>query len=446
MKKTIFGVRLDAILEAIIFLVVLYLVDINFGKGDRFIGVTPNPLWIILLLVLFQYSIIEAFVTIVFMCIFLYAWNLPPQLASQNIFEYYFSLSLRPALWIGMTILLGGLRLRDSSRLLELEKKVKDSMRNDKVISDSFAKLKEVNRALELRLSDELGSAMKIYRAAVTLEDLDPDNQIDGVNKIVAATLNPEKFSIYLKSEEGMVLSSSYAWETSDVFLKKFDKNSDIYMAIAGEKRILAAFDDASDGLLDREGIIAGPLVDSVTGEVFGMLKIEKMTFQSFNFRTVQLFTLLCEWIGLMLRKTRSVREMSGETINSQRHRSYSYAFLKAQTEFLEALAKRADFHLAKLNIRMVNPGDLSVEQRRQATASISAAIKNSLRKTDLLFDARERGEEYALLLCCTGEEHIDLVINKIKEQAGKAAGSDNPAKYAFSYQVLFHSDRKISQ
>ena len=101
---------------------------------------------------------------------------------------------------------------------------------------------------------------------------------------------------------------------------------------------------------------------------------------------------------------------------------------------------------LAKLNIRMVNPGDLSVEQRRQATASISAAIKNSLRKTDLLFDARERGEEYALLLCCTGEEHIDLVINKIKEQAGKAAGPDNPAKYAFSYQVLFHSDRKISQ
>jgi hypothetical protein len=442
-KKIIPGtLRLDAMLEVIALLIALFFIDLLFGNGERFINIEPNPLWFILLLVLFQYSINEAFITIVLMCIFLYAWNLPHQLATQSIFEYYFSLSLRPLLWLGTAILLGGLKLRNSFKFFELQQELEDAKMKEKVISDSFTKLKTTNRVLELRLSEELGSAIKIYKAAVTLEDLAPENQIDGVNKIVASILNPEKFSIYLKSDDGLTLSSNYAWDPGDQYMKKFDKNSGLYKAIVGEKRVLVTFNDTSELLLNHEGIIAGPLIDSNTGEVFGMLKIEKMTFQSLNLRTVQLFTLLCEWIGLTLRKMFNVQQMASETINSQSNRAYSYAFLQAQTEFLETLAKRMGFHLTKLNIRMVNSGELSVDQRRQAVALMATAIKSSLRKTDLLFDAREKGEEYALLLCGTGEEYMDLVIKKIQEQAVKAAGPDNPAKYAFSYQVLHRSDR----
>jgi hypothetical protein len=443
MKKIMPGtLRLDAILEVIALLIILFLIDFFVGSGNRFVNIEPNPLWIILLLVLFQYSINEAFITILLMCIFLYAWNLPPQLATQSIFEYYFSLSLTPLLWLGMAILLGGLKLRNSFKVYAMEKELEDAKMKEKVISDSFTKLKGTNRVLELRLSEELGSAIKIYKAAVTLEDLASDNQIDGVNKIVASILNPDKFSIYIKSEDGLTLSSNYAWDSNDKYLKKFDKNSEIYKAIVGEKRILVTFNDTSELLLNHEGIIAGPLIDSNTGEVFGMLKIEKMTFQSLNLRTVQIFTLLCEWIGLTLRKMFNVQKMASETITGHNHRAYSYAFLQAQTEFLETLAQRMGFHLTKLNIRMVNSGELSVDDRRQAVALMATAIKSSLRKTDLLFDAREKGEEYALLLCGTGEEYINLVIKKIQDQAVKTAGSDNPAKYAFSYQVLHHSDR----
>ena len=434
--------RLDAMLEVIALLIILFLIDFFLGNGNRFVNIEPNPLWIILLLVLFQYSINEAFITIFLMCIFLYAWNLPPQLATQSIFEYYFSLSLTPLLWLGMAILLGGLKLRNNSKVSEMQKELEEAKLKEKVISDSFTKLKGTNRVLELRLSEELGSAIKIYKAAVTLEDLAPDNQIDGVNKIVASILNPDKFSIYIKSEDGLTLSSNYAWESKDQYLKKFDNSSEIYKAIVGEKRILVAFNDTSELLLNHEGIIAGPLIDSNTGEVFGMLKIEKMSFQSLNLRTVQLFTLLCEWIGLTLRKMFNVQKMASETINGHNHRAYSYAFLQAQTEFLETLAKRMGFHLTKLNIRMVNSGELSADDRRQAVALMATAIKSSLRKTDLLFDAREKGEEYALLLCGTGEEYINLVIKKIQDQSIKTAGPENPAKYAFSYQVLYQSDR----
>jgi hypothetical protein len=443
MKKTMSGnLRWDAMLEVIALLIVMFLIDTFIGNGDRFISIEPNPLWIILLLVLFQYSINEALITIVLMCIFLYAWNLPPQLATQSIFEYYFSLSLKPLLWFGMAILLGGLKLKNTSKVYEMQKELEDAKLKEKVISDSFTKLRGTNRVLELRLSEELGSAIKIYKAAVTLEDLDTDNQIDGVNKIVASILNPEKFSIYIRSEDGLTLSSNYAWDPDDQYLKKFDKNSEMYKAIVGEKRILVAFNDTSELLLNHEGIIAGPLIDSNTGEVFGMLKIEKMTFQSLNLRTVQLFTLLCEWIGLTLRKMFNVQQMASETINSQNRRAYSYAFLKAQTEFLETLAQRMGFHLTKLNVRMVNSEELSADERRHAVALMATAIKSSLRKTDLLFDAREKGEEYSLLLCGTGEEYIDMVIKKIQDQAVKTAGPDNPAKYAFSHQVLHRSDR----
>lgn len=443
MKKLIFGtVRLDAMLEVAVFFLVLFCIDTFLGRGDRFIGVEPHPLWIVLLLILFQYSINEAFITIVLMCIFLYAWNLPPQLATQSIFDYYFSLSLRPFLWLAATIVFGGLKLRNSLMVSDMQKELIDAKEKERVISDSFIKLRETNRVLELRLSEELASAIKIYKAAVTLEDLSPNNQIDGVNKIVASILNPEKFSIYIISDEGLTLSSNYAWDDDDEYLKKFDNTTEIYKAIVEEKRILVTFNMTSETLLNNQGIIAGPLINSDTGEVFGMLKIEKLTFQSLNLRTVQLFTLLCEWIGLTLKKMFNVQQMADDTINSIGQMTYSCAFLKEQTDFLETLARRMGFNLKKLNIRMVNSSELGVDERRQAAITMATAIKSSLRKTDLLFNAGEEGEEYALLLCGTGGEYIDLIIKKVQDQVAKTAGSENPAKYAFSHQTLHESGR----
>lgn len=442
MKKMIFGIRTVAVLETCIFLFVLFVIDSAFGSGHRYLSIYPHPAWIILLLILFQYSINEAIVAIVLMTVFLYAGNLPQQLATQSMFDYYFSLSLRPALWLGTAIVLGGLKLRNSAMLFEVQGELREARRKERVISESFTKLKEVNQALELKLSEELGSAISIYRAAVTLEDMVPENQIDGVNRIVASMLNPEKFSIFIVDENGLTLNSSYAWDGNDKYAKQFLRNSELYQAVVGEKRILAAFQQTSQYILGEEGIIAGPLVDTDSGEVLGMLKIEKMTFQSFNLRSIQLFSLLCEWIGLTWKRMRKVQRLASEAITSQTNRSYSYAFLQAQTEFLEALARRIGFHLTKLSVQMVNPGELSAEERRHAAALMSTAIKNVLRKTDLLFDARDRGEEYALLLCGTGQENVSIVVKKIQDNLNEIGGAANPAKYAFSHQVLFHSDR----
>jgi GGDEF domain-containing protein len=90
----------------------------------------------------------------------------------------------------------------------------------------------------------------------------------------------------------------------------------------------------------------------------------------------------------------------------------------------------------------MVNAAELGAEERRRAAIIMSEAIKASLRKTDLLFDARERGEEYALLLCGTGEDNVGIVIQKIQDDIEKSAPPGFKAKYSFTSQALFHSDR----
>ena len=443
MKKSIFGLRVSALMETSGFLVALFFIDMFFGNGDRFINVNPHPAWIILLLVLFQYAIREAAVCIIMMCIFLYAGNFPQQLATETLFQYYFHLALNPVMWIGMTILLGGLRIRTAARQLEVQRELKKARQQERVISESFEKLKAANKALEFKLSEELGSAIKIYRAAITLEDLEGENQMDAVNKIVASILNPEKFSIFLTTEEGFTLRSSYAWEQNDKYSKRFAKNSAIYKSIAVEKKVLAIFNDNAEKILRNEGILAGPLINTSTGEVFGMLKIESLRYQTINLRTMQLFRLLCEWTGLTMKKMQNVEKLASEAItSSQNQRSYSYAFLQAQTEFLDALARRIGFHLTKLNIRMVNSAELNAEERRLAALAMSIAIKAALRKTDLLFDARERGEEYALLLCGTGEDNVGIVIKKIQDNIAKGDPSGLKAKYAFTSQALFVSDR----
>jgi hypothetical protein len=61
------------------------------------------------------------------------------------------------------------------------------------------------------------------------------------------------------------------------------------------------------------------------------MLKIEALSYQALNLRTLQLFKLLCEWTGLTMQKMKGVQKLASESISSLQHRSYSYAFLQGR-------------------------------------------------------------------------------------------------------------------
>ena len=56
--------------------------------------------------------------------------------------------------------------------------------------------------------------------------------------------------------------------------------------------------------------VLAGPLRDSSTGEVLGMLKIERIDFQDMTLDTLGVFQGVCDWIGMVIANQRHIEEL----------------------------------------------------------------------------------------------------------------------------------------
>jgi hypothetical protein len=71
-----------------------------------------------------------------------------------------------------------------------------------------------------------------------------------------------------------------------------------MFREIVARQRTLCISKPEDEFVLQDEGILAAPIIDKESGEVLGMLKIEKMNFFDLHFSNIQSFQLLCEWIA----------------------------------------------------------------------------------------------------------------------------------------------------
>ena len=64
--------------------------------------------------------------------------------------------------------------------------------------------------------------------------------------------------------------------------------------------------------------MLAGPLRDSSTGEVLGMLKIERIDFQDMTLDTLGVFQGVCDWIGMVIANQRHIEELGQARLFSE--------------------------------------------------------------------------------------------------------------------------------
>jgi polysaccharide biosynthesis protein PelD len=443
MKKTLLGVKVSAIIEILIYLSAVCICSHIWGNGDRFINITPHPFWLILILIVIQYDLPETIVCILLMIIFLYAGNIPPQKFLVNTFDYYFSLSLRPILWLGVGILIDGIRKRRTKQASEFEKIIDDLNIKLETISKSYNTLQTKNENLEAKLASELNSSIKIYNAAKKLEQLDKINYMQIMEDVILAVLPANKFSIYLyDNDKGLSLSYASRWAKEDKYAKNFSSSSTLYNAIVIEKRTLFIARKRDEKILTNQGVLAGPLYDKNSGEILGMLKYENIDFNEIVSKKIELFKLLCQWLGSAYYNILTVENAKENSMVNRDNMLYSNNFLQYQVEFLTKLAKRTKFSLSSLSIKIANINSLNNFLKKKAVLFLGETVRKNLRTTDQVFDQNYRSGEYLLLLPSADKAGAYIVLEKLKKVLlDKKNGELSKIEYSFQIEVLNNND-----
>lgn len=335
---TVFGIRISAIIETLIFLSVLTFLNYVFGDGTRFIGSCLHPYWIIILLVTVQYGTSEGVLATILSTLFLYVGNVPKQSVNQSLFDYQFDIAFIPCLWFITAFTLGEIRNRLGWERKKLKDKYILAQREAETIASAYEVVKEANANLSIQLSGQEKTAAQTYKTFGVLGSSDPAEVIFGSEVIVETALNPEKFSLYALGPYGFEATTCHGWSSDDHFINRFTKDTPLFEEVAVKKRMVCIVNKADRPILKEEGLIANPLIDKESGEVFGMLKIEKMSFLNLNLSRLETFRIVCDLISTSYTNAKRAKMMLKNSIHSNRKGLFSFEFFKEQSKFLKNL------------------------------------------------------------------------------------------------------------
>lgn len=409
------GLRPVALLELLLFFAVALGLDVWLGTGTRFDGVQPHPFWIPVLLLAIQYGTSEGVLAALVASVALRLGNMPDAGIDQDLYDHLFTLTREPILWLVAAVLFGELRMRQLREREELRAGLAAARQEAEAIARSYRALKSVKESLETRVAGQLRTVFTLYQAAKSIDHLDEGEVMLGVADLVRTVMKPEKFSLFLLNNDVLESVTNEGWDDDhDSYARWFDSGTPLFQTVIARQRQLCVNRVEDERILAGEGVLAGPLVSSDTGEVVGMVKVESLGFTDLSVNTVENFRILCEWIGTALAKARQFRTASEQRVFTD-DALYSSSYIGRQAEFLALLGRRMGFETTAITIRPTGLSRLSVAQRADLAAAIGTAVRGSLRDTDLACDFGQQGASFGVILAGTPLEGAKLVEAKLE-------------------------------
>jgi polysaccharide biosynthesis protein PelD len=368
----------------------------------------------------------------------LLAGNLPPQGLLEDRFAWLFETARLPLLWFAASVVLGELRTRQLRESEQARRDLSEACRRENVLVEAYKRLEAAKEALETRVAGQLRTALALYEAARGIEKLDPSEVLLGVSTLVRSVMNPERFSLYLLRNGSLELILAEGGTAEDPLPRLYHPETRLFQETVGRQRVLSVANPEDEDVLEGAGMIAAPLVAASSGTVIGMLKIEKLGFLDLNFSNVQTFQALCRWIGTAYENALRYQAARADAIVNSETELFAYGFLSRQLAMLELLARRIGFDVTMIVMRLENPEDLTAEQQTRLPLALSRTVERVLRRSDLAFDYRRTGQEFALVLPATRVEGARIVIAKLAEALSEELRTEAPqARFAFSLQAI---------
>lgn len=432
-QKRIFGLRLSALVETLLFLLVALVWNLFTDAGNRFWDTEPHPFWIIIVLIASQYGTAEGVAAALAAILALLVGNLPEQRYGQDMHQYLFEIAINPVMWILAAVMLGELRVRHLREREELKEQVRTATARENKISDSYEWVRDLKQKMELRIAGQLRSSVDTYRAAKAVEKLNPQDVLAGVSGLISAVMNPEKFSVYLRDGKSVSATIMSGWTEEDNFSRQYDGGNRLFQEVIGNRRTICAVNDEHEQILGGEGVLAGPLLDAESGEVVGMLKVEKLGFTELNLSSIEAFRAICEWVGLAFVNAGKYQTAVESSVINPDHNLMTLGYFKRYTDYITALAKRLNFDVSMIVIKLVNADKLDAAMQHKVALELSRIVDKVLRTVDLAFDYQAEEGQFSIVMPATNKKGARIVQEKIEKDLTKNKAMNNAA---FTFMV----------
>jgi len=412
-----FGIRISAIIETLIFIVVVLILDYLFGTGDRFYSVNPHPFWIIVLIVTVQYGTVEGVMTSVLCTIALFAGNVPEIQFNESLFLYNARLAVNPALWFIAALVLGEMQMRVINERNKFKEIAVVADRDAKEVTDAYQMLKDKKEHLEVRLVSQMRSFSFSINALQNMESMSSAQIFMALLDMVREIVGPKKFSAYTFSENGFEVMLSEGWEDHEIYQRRFLTNHPLYQKIVSGKRLISVINPEDEAILGDEGLVATPIIDTESGTIFGMLKIEGMEFYDLNISNLWVVESLAQLVGTAFSNAQKFDRVTKAGIYaSSKEGVFSFPFYRIQKALLSRIMGDMNSNFGELDITVDAPS----EQIKTIKADVEFVLQKNLSSLGIVCQMGRDELHYMILFpnCSLKKtESLGHDIEKLLEQ-----------------------------
>jgi hypothetical protein len=397
--------------EGTLFFVCALGIDFVFFNGGRYWDVSPHPFWLIVLLFSFQYGTAAALSVAVLSTLGLLWGNIPPQRIDQDYYEYIFHIAALPLSWGLAALVFGELRRRQLVENTRLHHDLGDAATREETLAAAYRNLSALNTRLETRIASRRHTIFTLFKAAQAVERLETKDVLTGVEELVREVLAPYKFSFYLLQDDAFELEFSFGWLEDEPLLRHIANDTALFRTMVSERRIVCIANPSDELILERQGVLAGPVVHARTGDVLGLIKIEEIGFLDLHLETLEHFRILCDWVGTAYAKAQDYETAYLRIPDGTEPHLMPADTLEPLSIWLTHLSGRAKFNLWMLTI--------SCSQESQDTwnpTRVSRSLLRHVRNTDLLFQPSDNSQTISVLLPATPATGVLIVVEKLMQ------------------------------
>ncbi len=425
--KCLWGMRCSALLEIALFFALAVLLDRLVYDGNAFWNAAPHPFWLAVLLITVQYGTAEGVFAAMVATVVLLVGGMPEQALDEDLYDYLFSIVYRPLMWFMAAIVLGELLMRHLKERDRLRLALEEAHTNEKTIADAYRRQQQVKADLEVRVAGQMRTVISMYQAVKSLEQLDSGKVLFSIMDMVRAVMNPQKFSVFMLNRDVLEAAVHTGWSGEDNYLRIIGADHPLFREIVARRRLLSVTDEKGERALDQQGVLAGPLINTETGEVMGMLKIEALDFMELGWTNIKNFEVICEWVGTVYGNAKRFHAVRKNCVIDDSGLFLSSSYYVRQIAFLTSLARRHGFALAQIDIALQNHDELPEAARSRVPVVLSKAVKQVLRTTDLAFDRRGNGREFTIILPATPARNARIVEERLLAALAGGGGNGVP-------------------
>ena len=411
-KTTILGMRPMALVEIIVFPLILKFIDMVFCDGSGFYSyeLPVNPYLIAALFITLQYGSFTGLVAAIVAVIIFIIGNTLLDVADL----FRMEILVTPVFWIALCGFLGLVRDRHVRERKRFQMKLNDALEREKITAEAYQEVRGRKQRLEERVAGEMRSALTVYQSAKSLENMAPNHLMRSLESMIKDLLGAETFSLFLMENNALDASITSNWQGPYSSLpRRYTSSSLLYQHVVGNRETLTVANTDQEQVLGGEGLLAAPIV-APTGEVLGMIKIESLPFTRFGVQTVETLRLVAEWTAAALNNARHYESAIDMAVEDPRNQLLTSSYFERFTDYITSLGKRAEFPVSMVGVGLSLPEDVAPSEEIRIGRIVSESVKSSLRNVDLAFDYKQGGSLYTILLPNTPRKGADIVRDRV--------------------------------